>query len=166
LADELLEKGYTYDFISDSQLQKLNASGGKIQSANANYKVILVPKCTYIPLATMQKLNALAKAGAKILFIDALPESVAGWGNLEEKQKAFSQIKNSIHLQATNESIQSAKVGLGQISVGKSFEKLWLSMALKRKPYLNRVCLLFVKKWELKRSISFGIRTQLVFQDG
>ncbi|PAC28702.1 glycosyl hydrolase [Flectobacillus sp. BAB-3569] len=124
LADELLEKGYNYDFISDSQVQKLIVSGGKIQSANANYKVILVPKCTYIPLATMQKLNALAKAGAKVLFIDALPESVAGWGNLEEKQKAYSQIKNSIHLQPTNESIQSAKVGLGQISVGKSFEKL------------------------------------------
>jgi hypothetical protein len=58
------------------------------------------------------------------LFIDTLPESVAGWGNLEEKQKTFSQIKNSIHLQATNESIQNAKVGLGQISVGESFEKL------------------------------------------
>jgi hypothetical protein len=73
LADELLEKGYTYDFISDSQLQKLNAAGGKIQSANANYKVILVPKCTYIPLATMQKLNALAKAGAKFCLSTHYP---------------------------------------------------------------------------------------------
>jgi hypothetical protein len=67
LAENLLEKGYTYDFISDSQLQKLNTSGGKIQAVNANY-IILVPKCTYIPLATMQKLNTLAKAGAKIVY--------------------------------------------------------------------------------------------------
>jgi hypothetical protein len=79
------------------------------------------------------------------LFIDALPESVAGWGNLEEKQKAFSQIKNSIHLQPTNESIQSAKVGLGQISVGKSFEKLLAFNGVKEET-LSQQGLSFIRK--------------------
>jgi hypothetical protein len=87
-------------------------------------------------------------------------------GKFGGKTKGFSQIKNSIHLQATNESIQSAKVGLGQISVGKSFEKLLAFNGVKEETLSQQGLSFIRKKWELKPSISFGIRIKLVFRMG
>jgi hypothetical protein len=66
-------------------------------------------------------------------------------GKFGGKTKGFSQIKNSIHLQPTNESIQSAKVGLGQISVGKSFEKLLAFNGVKEET-LSQQGLSFIRK--------------------
>src|SRR5699024_5665238 len=47
LADSLLEKGYTYDFISDEQLGKTRMVDKKIATDGGAYKTILVPQSRF-----------------------------------------------------------------------------------------------------------------------
>ena len=55
--------------MSDHQIT--TPGGGK-------YQVVLVPDAKYLPLATLQKLNELADAGATILFANSLPTASPG----------------------------------------------------------------------------------------
>ena len=48
-----------------------------IRTGGSDYRAILLPANRLIPLSTMQRLLALAKAGARILFYRQLPEALA-----------------------------------------------------------------------------------------
>ena len=57
-AAELMSKGgYSFDYISDAQLQ----SRDKLDP----YKIIVIPKCTNIPVPTLEKLVALRRAARR-----------------------------------------------------------------------------------------------------
>lgn len=96
LSEYLLTKGYTFDYISDRQIQQLSAYNKLIKAPGANYKTVVVPKCEYMPLETMQKLLELAEAGATIIFQDHLPVDVPGMGNLKNRQQAYENLIQSI----------------------------------------------------------------------
>jgi len=68
MADSLQRLGYTFDFISDKQLQQLYCRNGQLQSGSSSYKVILVPPVDCMPAATVNKLEKLARAGASVIF--------------------------------------------------------------------------------------------------
>ncbi|HYE53458.1 MAG TPA: glycosyl hydrolase [Chitinophagaceae bacterium] len=87
----MLENGYSFDFFSDRQLQNMTMSGNKITSAGNTYQAILLPANKYISETSMQKLLALAKAGARVIVYKALPSDVPGFGQLEERRKLFRQ---------------------------------------------------------------------------
>ena len=72
LSENLMNAGYTFDYISDKQLLNCKTENGKIiTSGNAAYKAVVVPKTRYIPLETMQQLKQLIDAGGKVYFDDA-----------------------------------------------------------------------------------------------
>jgi hypothetical protein len=101
VGETLWEKGYTFDLISDRQLQDLTVSNGRIQSHGNGYQTILVPATEYIPLETMQALQQLAAGGAKVLFHQQLPADVPGLGRLKERQQALATLKQQLNTQAT-----------------------------------------------------------------
>ena len=89
IARALMAKGYTFDYISDAQLQQTRPSAGALLTGgNTRYRVLVVPATRRMPVATAQKLAALAAAGAKIIF-EKLPEDVPGFGRLAERRSAF-----------------------------------------------------------------------------
>ena len=89
IARTLMDKGYTFDYLSDAQLlQTRNDSGALLTGGNTRYQVIVVPATRRMPLETLQKLAALAASGAKIIF-EKLPEDVPGFGRLAERRTAF-----------------------------------------------------------------------------
>jgi hypothetical protein len=89
LARTLLEKGYQFDYISDAQLQETrHESGTLVTSGKTRYKLIVVPATRRMPVATLQKLSALAASGAKVIF-EKLPEDVPGYGRLEARRAEF-----------------------------------------------------------------------------
>jgi hypothetical protein len=89
LARALMDKGYTFDYISDAQLLQTRAdSGTLLTGGNTRYKVIVVPATRRMPVATLQQLAALAASGAKIIF-EKLPEDVPGFGRLAERRAEF-----------------------------------------------------------------------------
>ncbi len=89
LMDELTAKGYSYDLISDEQLSATKVDGHRIRTAGGAYKAILVPRTMHLPVETLQRFIALAREGAHVLFVDALPADVPGFGRLAERRAAF-----------------------------------------------------------------------------
>lgn len=123
LSEMLLAKGYTFDYISDKQIQKLTVENKQIKAPGANYKTILVPDCKYIPLETMQQLMRLSKSGANILFQNKLPVDVPGLANLNDRQKEYETLIKSIHFE-DKESLSIAELGDGKMLRSAQIEKL------------------------------------------
>jgi hypothetical protein len=91
-AEWLWNHGYQFDYISDHQLAGARASGNRISVAGGNYRIVVVPRCNYMPLETLSNLVSLAKGGATVIFQDQLPKDVPGLGDLKHKQEEFSAL--------------------------------------------------------------------------
>ncbi len=89
IARQLMERGYTFDYVSDSQLQQTRLAAAELVTpGNTRYRVLVVPATRRMPVATLRKLAELQRAGAKIVFA-ALPEDVPGYGRLEQRRAEF-----------------------------------------------------------------------------
>ena len=117
ISEMLLAKGYSFDYISDRQIKKLTVEQNVLKAPGADYKTILVPACSYIPLETMQKLTELAKSGANVVFEGRLPGDVPGLANLEERQTIFKGLISSIENNGLD-------IGNGEILVGDDVKDL------------------------------------------
>ncbi|MBI5770723.1 MAG: glycoside hydrolase [Verrucomicrobia bacterium] len=99
LAQQLLSRGYQFDYISDAQLQQTSVNDTEVRvpagifkqiaTPGARYAVVLVPATRRMPVATLEKLSELAASGAAVIF-EKLPEDVPGFGRLEERRKKFA----------------------------------------------------------------------------
>ena len=90
--------GFTFDFISDKQL--INSKTDKksvFTEGGQAYKTIIIPRCEYMPLATLQALERFKKAGIKVIFVDKMPNSINGFNDLEKKKIAFDLIKSKLN---------------------------------------------------------------------
>ncbi|WP_281337423.1 glycosyl hydrolase [Flavobacterium eburneipallidum] len=81
----LMKKGYGVDFISDNFILEAKVIDGKIILPGGTFKSLVIPACQKMPLATLQKLIELQKAGAKIIF-EGLPESVPGFNEFQKQE--------------------------------------------------------------------------------
>jgi hypothetical protein len=87
----LMKKGYGVDFISDNFIADAKVIGGKIVLPGGSFKSLIVPSCKKMPLATLQKLLELKKAGASIIF-EGLPQSVPGFNDYKKQEKELQNI--------------------------------------------------------------------------
>jgi len=116
----LWTKGYTFDEVSDWFLAQASCHNGKILLGGNKYDVIVIPCCSLIPVATMQKLVQIAKSGATILFQESLPADVPGLGGLDKRRIALKETLNSITLSGTsNPQIQQSSLGKGRLVQGQ-----------------------------------------------
>ena len=126
-AKELWDKGYAFDYVSDAQLKTAKVVNGKIQMPGGKYQVIIVPECKYIPLETFKQLFALAKKGARIVFVNDLPKDVSGLMDIEKRRSEFSKIKSNLVFQELKKPewhlgfLRSARLGEGVIQCGDNF---------------------------------------------
>ena len=116
----LWNRGYAYDEVSDRLLESAKVVDGKIQMPGGSYSVIVIPKCNFMPLATMQKLVELAREGATILVQDKLPGDVPGFNDYENRHAEFQKLIGTLEFPQLNRNIQitlfsKATVGKGTI---------------------------------------------------
>jgi len=90
VAQQLMDKGYTLDFISDKLLEKITFDDGRLRAPGGSYRAIVVPACKFMPPETLRLLADLAEQGALVLFEGALPEDVPGLAHLDERPAAFA----------------------------------------------------------------------------
>lgn len=109
LANRLLALGYSFDFVSDRYLQSCTWSDGKLQCNGTEYRAIAVPACKYIPLETLAKLVELQQAGAPIVFVGGLPESVPGRRELAKRQGAFQALKSRARVESKSPVAEDAR---------------------------------------------------------
>lgn len=100
-ADLLWKRGFAFDAISDRQL------------AEVKTRVVVVPACEHLPLATLERLLTLAESGATIIFSEHLPKDVPGWGDLEKRRAQFAQTIGRVKLNDGE-----AQIGKGRVFVG------------------------------------------------
>ncbi len=114
-ATELMDTGYSLDFISDDFVLQARVENGKIKLPGGTYKSMIIPDAEKMPLATLKKLIQLKKEGATIIF-KGLPESVPGYFQYEEKNvtlqnliadnSEITQIEKDLVVTLKNENIQ------------------------------------------------------------
>jgi hypothetical protein len=68
LVPAILDSGYTFDFTDD----------GAIAELGLTHRVLIVPNAERIPLATLQKIDAWAAKGGKVIFTKRLPAKAPG----------------------------------------------------------------------------------------
>ena len=101
---KLMDKGYGMDFISDNFIQQATFKNGMIHLPGGSYKTLIIPACTNMPLATLEKLIDLKKQGAKVIF-EGLPSSVPGFNNYQKQNKRLQKLlaKNKSIIYSTND---------------------------------------------------------------
>lgn len=97
ISKELMDAGYTFDYISDKLLANCKSNQGEIVTeGSAVYKAIVVPETKYIPLETLEKLQVLQAQGCKVYFDGKLPEKVPGAFNFAEREKKLADLNRII----------------------------------------------------------------------
>jgi len=92
-ARELLQAGYSLDYISDDQLQRTRATAGAlVKPRGGRSRALFVPATAHMPVATLARLAELAQAGALVICADGLPRDVPGLGRLEDRRARFREL--------------------------------------------------------------------------
>ncbi len=135
---EMLEAGYTFDFISDRQVQDVEFAGDSLQTGGVSYKTLVLPQCRFIPLKTFEKLFELARKGASIIVHNSLPSDVPGWGNLDKRRKDFQKLIDQINFaKVENSDIKNAMIGNGKFLLANDLNQLLSYAAVTQEPMVD-----------------------------
>ncbi len=136
---ELLNRGYTFDFISDRLLNDVQVLHGALQAGGNTYKTIVVPPVKLMPLPTLEKLVALAQAGANIIFQKGLPADVPGFGNLEDRRASLQQLKAKLGATKTDDNETTwAEVGRGRLYLLGNPDQMLAHAGVRREALVDR----------------------------
>ncbi|WP_342750902.1 glycoside hydrolase family 127 protein [Termitidicoccus mucosus] len=125
VAQELLDRGYAFDFITDRLLADVQVRDGALVTGGSRYRVVLVPEMKFMPLETLRQLRRLAEAGATIVFLKSFPEDVPGLGQLEARRAAFkANIKTFREGATESDGITISPLDKGRLLLGRDLEKL------------------------------------------
>jgi len=116
LATEMTEKGYSFDFFSDRQLQHFRVQNGKIVSGGNQFKAILLPANKLISEKSFEKLLELVESGATLLVYKDLPTDVPGLNNLTSRQNTLQNLLSTLKFQKNGIS-PKATLGKGVVLV-------------------------------------------------
>jgi hypothetical protein len=160
----MVDKGYSFDFFSDRQLQKFTNAGTAILSGGNTYRTILLPANKLIPEKSFQKLLALAKQGAQILIYKNMPQDVPGFNQLEARKQLFGQLSAQLNFKEEG-AVKRAVVGKGSFTISDDIDAL-LQMAKARKESLADKGLSMLRRKNGDGTIYFiNNRTDKTFND-
>jgi hypothetical protein len=133
----MLELGYSWDLVSDKQIQLLKFANGKIKAPGGDYETIVLSGVKYLPLTTLQKLVSLASLGATIIFHGGIPSMVPGLSDIENRQKQFDALIRQLQFIITNAAgISNATSGKGMFLEGREIKYLLANADIRHEMYL------------------------------
>jgi hypothetical protein len=153
VAQKMLDKGYSFDYISDKQISDLSVSNSKITNGSTVWKTILLSENEIITINTFEKLIQLAKDGAVIVVHNQLPKDVEGLSNLSERQAKFKSLIAEINF-VKSEGISIAKIGKGAFILGDNLEEILTAAKVQRETMID-VGLQLIRKNHLKGKTYF-----------
>jgi hypothetical protein len=114
----LQNAGYSLDFASDKMLEQAHTQNGvlRVVSKGAPHKVLLVPSCDKMPVATLKNILRLANEGTTVI-IEQFPQDVPGFNESEKGKQELKALIAGISF-TTKDQLQFATVGKGKILVG------------------------------------------------
>ncbi|MFO1487562.1 MAG: glycosyl hydrolase [Verrucomicrobiota bacterium] len=122
LSQELWNRGYAFDYVSDGQLKTAKVLNGKVQMPGGNYQVIVVPEAKYIPLTTFKQLLALAEKGATVVFENHLPAYPSGLDASMKAAHEFGRLTQSVARNLSGEApgVSLSKIGRGRVLLAEA----------------------------------------------
>jgi hypothetical protein len=146
-AEMMLENGYTFDYLSDRQLQEINyVNKNLVTSGKSLYKTIVIPRCQYIPFKTFQKLIELVEAGATLIMAEDFPATVSGYMNYKANEKIMSERLDALRKSGTiTNQVIEMKAGQGKILMGNDFHQLLINASVRNEKLVERG-LQFIRK--------------------
>jgi hypothetical protein len=133
----MVEKGYSFDFFSERQLQKFTNNGNNIISSGNVYRTILLPANKLITEKAMQQLVKLAQQGATILVYKNLPNDVPGFNQLDARRKTFQQLISQLKF-SKSDNLQKAIVGKGAFMISDDLDVLLLAAKARKESYTEK----------------------------
>jgi len=124
ISKSLMKTGYGVDFVSDKLLDSLRVSDGTFRAAahGSAYQVLVVPASAYMPLATLERILAIAKEGGTVIF-QQLPKDVPGRHALAARRQQLNELKTSLSWSQAGDGIQQVKTGEGIILLSEDVQK-------------------------------------------
>ncbi|MCB1126160.1 MAG: hypothetical protein KDM81_06675, partial [Verrucomicrobiae bacterium] len=145
-AERLWQSGFDFDYVSDRQLGTARVANGRLRLPGGDYRVVVVPRCRLLPLDTLRGLLALATSGATIVFEEALPTDVPGWGRLDQRRQEFKTLLARITLASLGDSgLQATDLGRGRVLVGRILDAL-AATGIDREPLVDHAGLWFARR--------------------
>lgn len=142
VSKEMIEKGYSFDFFSDRQLQQFKFQDNHIVTAGNQFKAILLPAIDRIPEASMSAILNLVKAGATLLVHGHLPERVPGFHKADERTAALHQLLVTLKFNE-GQPLQTARLGKGLVYRSNDLDELArVAKARQEKPSADSVYML------------------------
>ncbi|RZL50989.1 MAG: glycoside hydrolase [Pedobacter sp.] len=132
LAVDLNKKGYSFDFASDQLLANATIANGLVQTAaNASpYQTLIVPQSEMMSLNTLNKIIAMANAGATVIFQE-LPKDVPGLNELELRKLQLKTALGKLNFVALTDGVKQYKTGNGQILLAQDVQKALIYKSIK-----------------------------------
>lgn len=159
-AESMLKKGYSFDYISDAQIKKLTVEKGKLLTQGKTiYKTIILPRCRYVPVETLEKFLHLAESGATVIFTEGMPESPAGFSKLEENKKRFADLLNKCAPAESTADVREIKFGQGKIIIGDSIDAVLKQSSIPRESMVDQGIQFIRKKESGDRNLYFIANT-------
>jgi len=138
-AGTLQAAGFTYDFISDRQVQRLLTSSGRLTSdGGATYQTIVLPSCRYVPLETVLKILELARNGATVVSFEGWPSDVSGLNDLDNRRARFKETIEAVSFDILDaDNVREAALGRGRILQGRNLDRLLARANVHREPLVD-----------------------------
>ncbi len=95
IAQNLIDKGYSVDFVSDHFIENTLVSNENIELNNSKYKALIVPDTKHMPHETLKTIYSIDKTGGNVIF-EGLPETVPGYHNYKEREEEMLELMNNI----------------------------------------------------------------------
>ena len=137
VAQNMIDKSYSFDYISDRQIGNLSVSNTKIMSGATVWKTVLLSENETLPLETFEKLVQLAKDGATIVIHNKLPQDVPGLGNLGERQAKFKALIAQLNF-TKNAGVSQANIGKGRFILGENLGEILAAAKVQRETMIDK----------------------------
>lgn len=159
-AQSLYDRGWTFDFVSDRLLGVVEADGRGLRTPGARYRAILVPPAQYMPPETLERLTGLASAGATVIFAEAPPADVPGWGKLEERRARLRTLLAEIRWSGpVSAGVRTGALGRGRVFMGP-VETALAEAGIRREAMADQKGLEFIRR------VDGDVRTYFVANRG
>jgi hypothetical protein len=143
----LHDSGVGVDYVSDRQLASdISASGGRVRGKGGEWSAIVVPNAVHMPPATMRRLLALARGGATVAFVGALPADVPALARVAERRAELSSMTRALAWTARDGGVREARVGSGRVLVAERLERLLDAANVRRDPVAEEPALRFMRR--------------------
>ncbi|EMI45615.1 glycosyl hydrolase [Rhodopirellula sp. SWK7] len=139
--------GYTFDFVSDDQLQETEWGEDGLRTQGGNrYRTVLVPAAKVITLGTAKRLIELARDGATVLIWKRLPGEVPGWFDYGERERQLRTLFKEVGFDADGMSL----LGRGKLMLHGDLETLLAAAGVEREPMVDQG-LQFIRRIDSKQ---------------